>query len=92
MKIQRILTATIRNDDTAEVYFQIVLAFTERREFVVWDYQDHRNYFTGHYFKTFAEAYKDFNKRYVIHPGLTYKSIEYSARQIGQAEIIWEEL
>lgn len=92
MKVQRILTATIRNEKNTEIYFQIVLAFTDRKEFVVWDYQDENKYFNGSYWPIFNHAYNEFCNRCLIHGDTVYNSIEYYARQIGQAEIVWEDL
>jgi len=90
MKIQRILTTTICSEK--DYKFQIVLAFTDRNEFTTWEYNDDIKYYSGHYFRSFEEAYDDFVLRYAPHGQAAQNSIEYSARQIGQAEIIWEEL
>lgn len=90
MKIQRILTAHIKSRGTKEEYFQIVLAFTKRKEFVTWEYTKEGGYFSGHYYRTFEEAYDDFRLRYAPHGQEAQNSIEYFVRQFGQAEVIWE--
>jgi len=91
MKIQRILVATVRNKHS-EIRFQFVLAITNGKRFITCEYDDDNCsylYSNKKLFESFHEAYENFLKRI---RNYTHDPIEYCARQIGEAEIVWEEL
>lgn len=90
MKIQRILQCMVSTTENREHW--IVLAYTNRGEFVTWDYFDDTKYSGGHYFESFEEGYDDFILHYSPHGQAAQNTIKYSAKQIGQAEVIWENL
>jgi len=93
MKIQRILQANFRVERGAE-RFQIVLAFTDSnmsvRKFVIQQYFESIGYTRCCYFSNFHSAYDAFVERCSRNGGADL--IEYCARQIGEAEIVWETL
>jgi len=89
MKIQRILQATFKEERPDEK-FQIVLAFTDRNEFVTWQYFKDTKYTSGQYFTNFYAAYDNFVQRCSRNGGA--KSTSYYVKQIGETEIVWEEL
>lgn len=92
MKVQRILQTVVAEEEGRKRW--IILAFTSRREFVTWCYHEDTKYDGGHYFTDFVDAYNDFFKRLQNYRfgKKTEFVIEYCARQIGQAKIVWEHL
>ena len=92
MKIKRILQATFKKERGDE-QFQIVLAFTDAKpgmKFATFQYFKDTGYSYGHYFSNFYLAYRDFDVRCLRCD--VDDLIEYCARQIGEAEIVWEKL
>jgi len=69
----------------------IVLAYTSKNEFVTWDYFDDTKYSGGHYFQNFLNATEDFKNRVEAHCHPDF-AVEYRAKQIGQTEVVWENL
>jgi len=90
MKIQRIFQARVSTTENREHW--IVFAFTSRNEFATWDYLMDVGYSGGHYFQDFFNALHDFRKRVEEYCLLSDALLEYCAKQIGQAEIAWENL
>lgn len=95
MKIQRILAATIDKGTSYE--FQIVLSFYKgisgkslTGSFIITDYTEKDGYFQEHLMVNFADAHSTFMDRVKKHGQAAIDSIEYCARQLGQAKITWE--
>lgn len=89
MKIQRILQASKTTEGREH---QIILCYTSRKEFVVWSYFEDTKYSGGCYHLTFLDGLRDFRKHVKDTFGERYGSFDYVVQQIGQAEIVWEEL
>ena len=91
MKIHRILQASRKEktDEGGERVHQIVLAFTDRQEYVTWDFFEDAQYSGGHYHTDFFDALEDFKKRVEGTFG-TLDGLKFCARQIGQRHIVWE--
>lgn len=70
---------------------QVVLAYTSRGEYVTWDWYNDTKYSGGHYHTDVMDAFEDFKKRIEGTFGTSCGDVFVCTRQIGQAEIIWEE-
>ncbi len=87
MKLQTILERKIKNSACT-----LVLAWTDRREFVTTFFNSETSgYSGGHYFQILRPALEDFEERTTDFDSEN-ESLTYCARQIGQLDCVWEDL